>query len=97
MSDPRPPQRLGDPLAQAARRAAAREKEAEETPEPSMGSRLGQIGVLGWSIVLPVLGGVFVGRWLDHTFKTGISFSAPAILLGVAFGFWSAWKWMHRP
>ena len=33
--------------------------------EPSVARRLAQIGVLGWIIVVPMLIGVFVGRWLD--------------------------------
>jgi len=86
-----------DQLTEAARRAAERAREARENPEPSLASRLGQIGILGWTIVMPALIGLFVGRWLDRTFATGIFFSAPLLILGVVFGYWSAWKWMHRP
>ncbi len=86
-----------DRLAQAARRAAEREKTGEAIPEPSLGTRLGQIGILGWTIVTPTLLALFLGRWLDRSFATGIFFSAPAIMIGAAIGFWSAWKWMHRP
>ncbi|MBV5265836.1 AtpZ/AtpI family protein [Pinisolibacter aquiterrae] len=86
-----------DRLAEAARRAAERRREGIETPEPSLGTRLGQIGILGWTIVVPTLIGVAVGRWLDRTFATGVFFSAPLIMIGAAFGMWSAWKWMHRP
>lgn len=86
-----------DRLAEAARRAADREESGRRTPEPSLGVRLGQIGVLGWTIVIPALIGVFVGRWLDERFGTGIFFSAPLLMIGIAIGCWSAWKWMHRP
>ncbi|HTP93557.1 MAG TPA: AtpZ/AtpI family protein [Xanthobacteraceae bacterium] len=40
--------------------------------------------------------GLFAGRWLDHKFGTGIFWSAPLLLFGVAVGYWSAWKWMHK-
>ncbi|WP_454854579.1 AtpZ/AtpI family protein [Rhizobium binxianense] len=96
MTSRRDPQ-AGDRLADAARRAAEREREGEDNPEPSLGARLGQIGILGWTIVVPTLLAVLLGRWLDRTFETGIFFSAPLIMVGAAFGFWSAWKWMHRP
>jgi ATP synthase protein I len=86
-----------DRLAEAAHRAAERRREGIETPEPSLGTRLGQIGILGWTIVVPTLIGVALGRWLDRTFATGVFFSAPLIMIGAAFGMWSAWKWMHRP
>jgi len=85
-----------DRLADAARRAAETAKEGAENPEPSLGSRLGQIGILGWTIIVPTLIGVFVGRWLDRTFDGGIFFTAPLIMIGAAFGMWSAWKWMNR-
>jgi ATP synthase protein I len=52
--------------------------------------------VLGWTIIGPTLLGLFLGRWLDREFGTGIFFSAPLLMLGAAAGFWFAWKWMHR-
>lgn len=86
-----------DRMADAARTAASRKRAGEENPEPSLGSRLGQIGILGWSIVVPILLAVVVGRWLDRTLAAGVFFTAPLIMVGAGFGLWSAWKWMHRP
>jgi ATP synthase protein I len=80
----------------AARLAAERVRRLRDDPEPSFASRLGQIGVLGWAIVAPILIGVVIGRWLDWAFKTGIFFTAPLIMLGAAAGLWTAWRWMHR-
>jgi ATP synthase protein I len=85
-----------DRLAQAAEKAAEREAEGRAEPEPSLGARLGQIGVLGWTIIVPILLFLFLGRWLDRTFGTGIFFSAPLLMFGAAIGFWSARRWMHR-
>ncbi|WP_027213122.1 AtpZ/AtpI family protein [Burkholderia sp. WSM2232] len=98
MNEPRRDDRHSreDRLADAAREAARRAERAREVPEPSLGSRLGQIGILGWAIVLPTLLGVATGRWLDRIFGTGVFFSAPLLMAGAALGFWSAWKWMHR-
>lgn len=64
--------------------------------EPSLVRFIGQIGVLGWLIVAPILIGLFIGRWLDHKFGSGIFWSAPLLLVGVAVGCWSGWRWMHR-
>jgi ATP synthase protein I len=83
-------------LADAARRSVARDKMRRETPEPSLGSRLGQIGILGWAIVTPILLGVVLGRLADRHFETGIALTAAAIFVGAAIGFHAAWKWMHR-
>jgi ATP synthase protein I len=85
-----------DRIAGAARKAVARERNARDEPEPSLGSRLGQIGILGWSIVVPTLLGLAIGHWLDKRFHTGVFFAAPLLMAGAAFGLWSAWKWMHR-
>jgi ATP synthase protein I len=90
------PGRPDDRTADAARRAAERSKQGFDEPEPSLGARLGQIGVLGWAIVVPILIGLLVGRWLDRLFNTGVLFSAALLMAGAALGFWSAWKWMHR-
>jgi ATP synthase protein I len=83
-------------MEEAALRAAKRAQAASDEREPSFAARLGQIGVLGWAIVTPVLIGVVIGRWLDRTFDTGVFFSAPLIMLGAAAGLWTAWRWMHR-
>jgi ATP synthase protein I len=80
----------------AARLAAERTRRFHDDREPTFASRLGQIGVLGWAIVAPILIGVVIGRWLDWTLKTGIFFTAPLIMLGAAAGLWTAWRWMHR-
>ncbi len=61
---------------------------------PSVARRLGQIGVLGWIIVVPMLMGVFGGRWLDQRTHSGLFWTAPLLMLGAAFGSWSAWRWM---
>ena len=83
-------------LEAAAERAAARKREERAAPEPSLASRLGQIGVLGWAIVAPILLSLLIGRWLDRTLQTGVFFSAPAVMLGAGIGLWTAWRWMHK-
>ncbi len=92
MSDPA----SGDPLAGAARKAAERDEMRRKHAEPSLGARIGQIGVLGWMIVVPALGGLLLGRWLDKTFSMGVFFSAPLVMLGAGAGLWFAWRWMFR-
>ncbi|RBP09692.1 ATP synthase protein I [Roseiarcus fermentans] len=80
----------------AARIAAGRDRGARADHEPTIATRLGQIGVLGWAIVAPILIGVVAGRWLDGAFRTGVFFTAPLIMLGAVAGMWTAWRWMHR-
>jgi ATP synthase protein I len=85
-----------DHMAEAARRASQRAEEGRTDPEPSLGARLGQIGVLGWMVVVPTLLALLAGRWLDRRLETGIFFSAPMVMIGAALGFWFVWRWMHR-
>ncbi|BCG04831.1 hypothetical protein PPGU19_093990 (plasmid) [Paraburkholderia sp. PGU19] len=85
-----------DRVANAARRAANRDAMGREDREPSLAARLGQIGILGWTIVLPTLVCLALGRWLDRLMGTRVFFSAPLLMIGAAIGLWAAWKWMHR-
>ena len=55
-------------MQEAALRAERRADAARQEREPSFAARLGQIGVLGWAIVAPILLGVVIGRWLDRAF-----------------------------
>ena len=83
-------------MQEAARLAADRARRSREDRELTIGTRLAQIGVLGWVIVAPILLCVVVGRWLDGELKSGIFFTAPLIMIGAAAGMWAAWRWMHR-
>ena len=44
-----------DRLARASQQAVERDAAGRADPEPSLGARLGQIGVLGWAIIVPTL------------------------------------------
>lgn len=83
-----------DGLTEAVRERRARRERWYSEGKPSMMRFVGQIGVLGWIIVVPMLAGVFVGRWLDQMFNSGLFWTAPLMMLGLALGCWSAWKWM---
>lgn len=79
----------------AARRAGDRAKAALQDPEPSLARRFGQIGVLGWTIVLPTLAGLGLGHWIDRALGTGIIVSAALLMVGAGTGLWLAFRWMH--
>ncbi|MGO9431081.1 AtpZ/AtpI family protein [Rhodoblastus sp.] len=96
MNDGSGPPDENDPLIRAAQLRHEREKRGRQDEEPSVARRLAQIGVLGWMIVTPMLIGVFLGNWLDRTFKTGLFWTAPLLLLGLGLGCWSAWKWVKK-
>ncbi len=82
-----------EPLAEAARLRAER---ARQDSEISVARRLGQIGVLGWLVVAPTLGGLFLGRWVDRWLGTGLLFTAPLLMVGLVLGCWIGWRWMKE-
>lgn len=90
------PEKPGGGLLDRIRQTLARRQRHAAEGEPGIGRFIGQIGVLGWLVVLPVLGGILLGRWLDHRFGTGVFWTAPLLLLGAVLGMRAAWIWMHR-
>lgn len=92
----KPPEDKITRLEQAALQAKQRGELARENPEPSLGKRFGQIGVLGWVIVIPMLLALYLGRWLDDKLATGITFSAALLMLGAILGLWLGLRWMHK-
>ncbi|MES2531494.1 MAG: AtpZ/AtpI family protein [Pseudomonadota bacterium] len=83
-----------DALLRETRLRSERHRASVAEGEPSVARRLAQIGVLGWMIVTPALLGLFLGRWLDGRFGSGIFCTAPLLLVGIGIGCGSAWKWM---
>jgi len=49
------------------------------------------IGVGGWVFVLPVVGGAYLGRYLDKKIGGDISWTITFILLGIAVGIYNVW------
>ncbi|MGE0311724.1 MAG: AtpZ/AtpI family protein [Lautropia sp.] len=82
-----------DALVRGVRLRDARERRGRHEGEPSVGARLAQIGVLGWIVVTPTLLGIVAGRWLDARFGSGLFWTGPLLLVGIALGSWSAWRW----
>ena len=85
----------GDGLLEQVRVRRKRHWLWQQDGEPSFGRQLAQVGVLGWMIVLPTLLGTFLGRWVDRYFGTGIFWTGPLMLAGLALGCRAAWRWMH--
>ena len=82
-------------LGQAVRKRQERRDLWQREGERSLGQNLAMIGALGWTIVVPTLLGIFVGRWLDRTFHSGIFWTLALLVAGLAAGCTFAWKRMH--
>jgi ATP synthase protein I len=54
------------------------------------------VGSLGWSLVVPMLAGAFLGHFIDHRYHTGVFWSATSIFLGTAAGAYFVWERLRR-
>jgi ATP synthase protein I len=54
------------------------------------------LGVGGWLFVIPVVGGAYLGRYLDRRHAGGQSWTLTLILLGLAVGVYNFWLYYHR-
>lgn len=87
----------GHALEEAVRRDRHRRMRAREEGRRSIGQDLATIGVIGWTVVLPALAGIFAGRWLDRRFGSGIFWTLGLLLLGISLGCVLAWQRLTRP
>ncbi|MDR2902266.1 MAG: AtpZ/AtpI family protein [Lactobacillales bacterium] len=55
------------------------------------------IGVYGWHVSIPVVLGLFIGRYLDKNYPLPpMSWTFNMILLGFVIGFINANRWSHK-
>lgn len=88
-----PPELPPSALLQQVQRHIQRQRRAEAPP--TLARQLASIGVLGWLVVTPLLGGLALGRWLDARAGSGLFWTAPLLLLGLGLGCWMGWRWMQ--
>ncbi len=80
----------------AIRRRQLRRETWEAEGERPLWKNLSMIGALGWLVVLPTLLGVFIGRWLDGVFGSGVTFTGALTFAGAGLGFYLAWRRMNE-
>jgi ATP synthase protein I len=85
-----------DKTAEDIARRAERMKNARDHPGPSPLRGLGAFGMIGWSIVVPTVGGAFLGIWLDRVAPQTFSWTIALILGGVVLGGLIAWAWIEK-
>jgi ATP synthase protein I len=85
MSAPEHPE---DPFVKAVRRQAERARVGRRT----FWQGLAMVGVVGWLVTLPAVGGALLGRWIDRRADTGIRWTLGLLVLGLAGGCAAAWR-----
>ena len=83
-------------LDEAVRLREQRRERGRREGERSIGQNLAMIGALGWTIVIPTLAGIFLGRWLDRLFGSGIFWTFGLLFAGLVIGCSLAWRRIHR-
>jgi len=59
-------------------------------------SGLGLFGIVGWSIIVPILGGVALGKWLDMNYPQKFSWILTFLIFGLIIGCYGAWHWILK-
>ena len=77
-------------------RKAARKLRARRSGRYGLWLGLKIAGLVGWSVVLPILFGVAAGNWLDSRFPGQISWTLTLLFAGLALGCFGAWTWIER-
>lgn len=85
-----------DGLDRAVKKRLDRRIRWQREGERSIGQNLAMIGALGWTVVTPTLIGIFVGRWLDREFGSGIFWTIGLLTFGLAIGCTLAWRRMQH-
>lgn len=57
---------------------------------------LGMFGLIGWSVVVPMLLGIFVGTWIDDKWPSQVSWTLTLMFIGLALGCANAWMWINK-
>lgn len=77
-------------------RQADRMDKSRRDPYRNILFGLGMFGVVGWSIAIPTVAGVFLGIWLDGAYPAAFSWTITLLFVGVIIGTVIAWRWVHR-
>lgn len=57
---------------------------------------LGMMGLVGWSVVVPTLGGAAAGFWIDGHHPGVHSWTLTLLIVGLGLGCINAWHWVSK-
>lgn len=88
----------GEELPRIIEEKSRRRQKAQEEGERPIVFGLGMFGVVGWTIAIPTVVGIFVGRWLDagKTAESSVSWTLTCMFVGLVFGAFGAWHWINK-
>lgn len=57
---------------------------------------LGFFGLIGWSIAVPAVIGIFIGLWIDSNLPGRYSWTLMLLIFGLGLGCYNAWYWLQK-
>jgi ATP synthase protein I len=79
------------------RRRARRKLAARRRGRDPIWRGLGAMGMVGWSVAIPTILGVFLGLYIDRRWpESPIPWTLTLLLTGLAAGVFIAWKWIEE-
>ena len=57
---------------------------------------LGMFGMVGWSIAVPSVVGVFIGLWIDSNLTGRYSWTLMLFIVGLGLGCYNVWYWLQK-
>jgi len=94
-SPPLPPSH-DEPLLERVRTQKQRNERARRTSSRTLWRTVAHVGVLGWLIALPTVGGIYLGHQLDLRFETGVTWALSCLSLGLAGGGYLLWRTFNQ-
>ncbi len=85
------------PHSEFSRRVGMKEQQklkAQQESVRTVWSGLAMFGMIGWSVVVPTLIGVALGRWLDQAYPMDFSWTLILLEAGLILGCINAWHWI---
>ena len=92
MSAPDSDDELEDEFEVQVRHQTARIERGKKEKGESFWLYVGLIGVVGWSVVVPMVLGVLLGVWLDRRLGTGYTWTMGLLVFGLGMGCFNAWR-----
>jgi ATP synthase protein I len=84
-------------LDEVVRRRRERRAGAQRDSGRSIGQDLALVGVIGWTLVIPALLGIYAGRALDRRFGSGVFWTLGFLVAGIVLGCALAWQRLNKP
>jgi ATP synthase protein I len=88
---PKPPSPTENMMEQVELRAA-RMIRGKQRSYRSLWRPVAMVGLIGWTVVVPMLIGIAVGTWIDRTWPSHYSWTLMLLVGGLGFGCMSAWN-----